>query len=104
MRTDIGAQHENVHSGNQENYAKELDCDVLIVGAGFGGCYLLHRLREEMGLKVKVFEAGQDLGGVWHWNCYPGARVDTPTPTYEFSFPQVWKVGEWTILIRHTLC
>lgn len=65
----------------------------MIVGAGFGGIYLLHRLRQEMGMKCKIFEAGKELGGIWHWNCYPGARVDTNAPIYEYSFPEVWKVG-----------
>src|ERR1700704_3572063 len=51
------------------------DLDVIIVGAGFAGLYLLDRLRS-MGMAVQVFEAGGGLGGVWDWNCYPGARVD----------------------------
>ncbi|KAL0562602.1 hypothetical protein V5O48_019483, partial [Marasmius crinis-equi] len=55
---------------------QELIIDALIVGAGFGGILMLHRLREE-GLSVKIFEAGEDLGGIWHWNSYPGARVDS---------------------------
>jgi cation diffusion facilitator CzcD-associated flavoprotein CzcO len=91
-RTDIGATNGHA-SANNENYAPEIELDALIVGAGFGGVYLLHRLREEMGLKCKIFEAGSDFGGVWHWNCYPGARVDTKVPIYEYSFPQVYKVG-----------
>lgn len=45
--------------------------DILIVGAGFNGIYQLHRLRQE-GFKVRLFEAGHDLGGIWYWNCYPG--------------------------------
>ena len=55
------------------------DLDVIVVGAGFAGLYLLDRLRS-MGMAVQVFEAGGGLGGVWHWNCYPGARVDSPGP------------------------
>jgi cation diffusion facilitator CzcD-associated flavoprotein CzcO len=93
FRTDIGATNENADPGN-DTYDKELDTEVLIVGAGFGGVYLLHRLRDELGLKCKVFEAGTDLGGIWHWNCYPGARVDTPIPIYEYSFEKVWKVRD----------
>ncbi|GAM84112.1 hypothetical protein ANO11243_021040 [Dothideomycetidae sp. 11243] len=73
-----------------------LDLDVVIVGAGFNGIYLLHRLRDGLGLKCKIFEAGTDLGGIWHWNCYPGARVDTEVPIYEYSLPQVWKDWYWT--------
>jgi len=91
MRTDIGATNSHA-TGNTDTYDDNLDIDVLIVGAGFGGVYLLHRFRDELGLKCKVFEAGQELGGIWHWNCYPGARVDTQVPIYEYSFEKVWKV------------
>ena len=66
------------------------------MGAGFGGVYLLHRIRDELGLNVKCFEAGTDLGGIWHWNCYPGARVDSPIPVYEYSLPKVWKNWSWS--------
>ena len=58
------------------------DIDVIIVGAGFAGLYLLDRLRS-MGMAVQVFEAGGGLGGVWYWNCYPGARVDSSGPIYQ---------------------
>jgi cation diffusion facilitator CzcD-associated flavoprotein CzcO len=51
--------------------------DVAIMGAGFCGLYQLQRLRR-LGLRVRVFEAAGAIGGTWHWNCYPGARVDTP--------------------------
>jgi cation diffusion facilitator CzcD-associated flavoprotein CzcO len=90
-RTDIGATHESAASDN-ENYAKELETDVLIVGAGFGGIYLMHKLRQ-LGLKCKIMEAGSDIGGIWHWNCYPGARVDSQIPVYEYSLPEIWKVS-----------
>lgn len=69
--------------------------DVLIVGAGFGGCYLLHLLREQ-GLQVKVFEATGDLGGVWSQNRYPGARVDCELPYYGYSDPKIWRTWSWT--------
>ncbi|MEG9860964.1 MAG: alpha/beta hydrolase fold domain-containing protein [Parvularculales bacterium] len=59
--------------------------DAVVVGAGFSGMYQLHKLRE-MGLSVKVFEAGEDVGGTWYWNCYPGARVDIESMAYSFSF------------------
>jgi len=49
--------------------------DAVIVGAGFAGMYMLHRLRG-MGLSVRVFEAGTGVGGTWYWNRYPGARCD----------------------------
>lgn len=72
---------------------KELD--VLIIGAGFGGCYSLHKFRQ-LGFKVHVFEAGSYLGGVWHWNTYPGCRVDSDIPYYQFSMPEVWRKWNWS--------
>ena len=59
--------------------------DSGIVGAGFAGLYMLHRLRAQ-GLRVIVFEAGDDVGGTWYWNRYPGARVDVECINYSFSF------------------
>lgn len=53
-----------------------IDTDVIVVGAGFSGISAIYRLRKQ-GLKVKMFEAGSDFGGVWYWNRYPGARVDS---------------------------
>ncbi|MCJ1417740.1 hypothetical protein MMC32_004085 [Xylographa parallela] len=94
LRTDIGLQSAATR-GSTDTYADNLETEVLIVGAGFGGVYLLHKLRDELGLNCKVYEAGKDLGGVWHWNCYPGARVDTSVPLYEFSFERVWKDWTW---------
>ncbi|GAB7348873.1 hypothetical protein MBLNU459_g7574t1 [Dothideomycetes sp. NU459] len=95
LRTDIGATNENAVP-NSENYAKDLETDVLIVGAGFGGVYLLHKLRDELGFKCKIFEAGTELGGIWHWNGYPGARVDTQVPIYEYSIEKIWKDWTWS--------
>ncbi|EXJ84874.1 hypothetical protein A1O3_05549 [Capronia epimyces CBS 606.96] len=69
--------------------------DVLIIGAGFGGCYSLYKLRR-LGLSVHLFEAGSQLGGVWHWNNYPGARVDSEIPYYQFSMPEVWRKWNWS--------
>ncbi len=59
--------------------------DVVIVGAGFSGLYLLHRLRG-LGLTARVFEAGTGVGGTWYWNRYPGARVDIESQEYSYSF------------------
>ncbi|MBD0415178.1 flavin-containing monooxygenase [Oryzicola mucosus] len=68
--------------------------DVVIVGAGFGGLCAVHKFRE-MGLDIQAFEAGGDVGGVWYWNRYPGARVDLPSIDYCFSFsPEIEQ--EWT--------
>jgi phytoene dehydrogenase-like protein len=66
------------------------ELDVLVVGAGFAGLYQLDHLRR-LGYNVKVFEAGSDIGGVWYWNCYPGARVDTYGPLYQFSGAELWR-------------
>ena len=69
--------------------------DAVIVGAGFSGLYQLHRLRE-CGFNVRLLEAGAGLGGVWHWNRYPGARVDSHVPNYEYSLEAVWRDWNWT--------
>lgn len=70
--------------------------DVVIVGAGFAGLYALYKLRS-FGFSAQVFEAGDDVGGVWNWNRYPGARCDVESMEYSYSFSdplqQEW---EWT--------
>src|SRR5690348_14608987 len=62
-----------------------MDFDAIVIGAGVSGLYQLYRLRE-LGLTVRVFEAGTDVGGTWYWNRYPGARFDSESWTYGFSF------------------
>src|SRR4051794_16484883 len=64
-----------------------LDFDAVVVGAGVSGLYQLYKLRE-LGLKVRVFEAGSGVGGTWYWNRYPGARFDSESWTYGYSFSQ----------------
>jgi cyclohexanone monooxygenase len=59
--------------------------DVVVVGAGFAGMYMLHRLRA-LGLAVRVYEQGGDVGGTWYWNRYPGARCDVESMQYSYSF------------------
>lgn len=56
---------------------------------------MLKTLRDR-GYKAVIYEAGNDLGGTWRWNCYPGAGVDSEVPEYEFSWPEVWKTWNWT--------
>src|SRR5229473_4363974 len=73
------------------------DFDVIIVGAGFAGLYLLDRLRS-LGMAVQVFDAGSGLGGVWYWNCYPGARVDSPGPIYQYSRDDLWRNWQFSEL------
>jgi cation diffusion facilitator CzcD-associated flavoprotein CzcO len=65
--------------------AAVLDYDVIIIGAGMSGMYQLYRLREQ-GMRVRVFEAGTNVGGTWYWNRYPGARFDSESYTYGYSF------------------
>jgi cyclohexanone monooxygenase len=60
---------------------------AVVVGAGFAGMYMLHRLRG-LGLKARVFEAGGGVGGTWYWNRYPGARCDVESMQYSFSFSE----------------
>ncbi len=70
--------------------------DAVVVGAGFAGLYALYRLRG-LGLSVRVFEAGGDVGGTWFWNRYPGARCDIESVDYSYSFdPQLEQEWEWT--------
>ncbi len=71
--------------------ARELD--VIVVGAGFGGLYALHRFRA-MGLTVRVYEAGSGVGGTWFWNRYPGARCDVESLAYSYSFSRELEL-EW---------
>ena len=63
----------------------EPDVDVVVVGAGVAGLYLLHRLRA-MGVSARAFETGDDVGGTWYWNRYPGARCDVQSIDYSYSF------------------
>lgn len=69
--------------------------DAIIIGAGFGGLYALHHLRDTMGLSVRAFDGASGVGGTWWYNRYPGARVDAPSsPFYAFTFSQEL-VDEW---------
>ena len=73
------------------------DYDVVVVGAGFSGLYLLHRLRDEMGLSVRVIEKAGDVGGTWYWNRYPGARCDSESHIYCYSFDEgLLREWEWS--------
>jgi cyclohexanone monooxygenase len=75
---------------------RPLDLDVAVVGAGFAGLYLLHRLRG-LGLRARVFEQGADVGGTWFWNRYPGARCDIESVDYCYSFSDELLAGwAWT--------
>ena len=70
--------------------------DVVIVGAGFAGLYMLHRARRE-GWSVRLYEAGSGVGGTWYWNRYPGARVDVESLEYSYSFSdEIQQEWEWS--------
>jgi cyclohexanone monooxygenase len=60
--------------------------DAIVVGAGIGGLYALHGLRDKLGMKVRVLEAGDGVGGTWYWNRYPGCRCDVESLEYSYSF------------------
>ncbi|MGC1887393.1 MAG: NAD(P)/FAD-dependent oxidoreductase [Stellaceae bacterium] len=71
------------------------DFDAIVIGAGVSGLYQLYRLRE-LGLTVRVFEAGSNVGGTWYWNRYPGARFDSESWTYGYSFsPELLDEWDW---------
>jgi cyclohexanone monooxygenase len=70
--------------------------DAIVVGAGFAGLYALHAL-SALGLQVRGFEIGSDVGGTWYWNRYPGARCDVPSISYQFSFDHdLFEGWQWT--------
>ncbi|MGS4986015.1 flavin-containing monooxygenase [Pseudosulfitobacter sp. RP-4] len=79
----------NKINGNSADY------DVLIVGAGFAGLYQLKKLRD-LGYNVTLVDAAPDIGGVWQWNCYPGARVDSIGAIYQYSDPELWKGWDYS--------
>ncbi len=73
------------------------DLDAVIVGAGFSGMYMLYRMRDVLGLKARVFEVGDGVGGTWYWNRYPGARCDSESYYYCYSFSkELTEEWEWT--------
>jgi len=74
-----------------------LDFDVVVVGAGFAGLYALHKLRDQLGLSVCVYEVGDEVGGTWYWNRYPGARCDIESYCYSYSFSEeLQQEWEWS--------
>lgn len=72
------------------------DVDAVVIGAGFSGLYMLHKCRE-LGFSARAFEKGDDVGGTWYWNRYPGARCDIESHAYSYSFdPELEQDWEWT--------
>lgn len=75
---------------------RQSDYDAIVVGAGFGGIYMLHKLRNELGLRVRAFDRAGGVGGTWFWNRYPGAMSDTESFVYRYSFDrELLQEWEW---------
>lgn len=84
---------------NKKNIADQAtnDFDAVVVGAGFAGLYMLHLLRDKLGLHATAIEAGGGVGGTWYWNRYPGARCDIPSMDYSYSFSdELQQEWEWS--------
>src|SRR3954452_18444605 len=79
--------------GGGGGYADLMQFDAIIIGAGISGLYQLHCLRQ-LGLKAHIFESGTGVGGTWDWNRYPGARFDSESYSYGYSFSQEL-LDEW---------
>ncbi|KIN08773.1 hypothetical protein OIDMADRAFT_48616 [Oidiodendron maius Zn] len=71
------------------------EVDALVVGGGFGGVYCWYELKKN-GFNTVKYEAGDDLGGTWRWNCYPGAGVESEIPEYQLSIPETYKDWTWS--------
>ncbi len=83
--------------GAVDNSAATNEFDALIIGAGFSGLYQLHTLRDKLGLSVAVLEAGDGVGGTWYWNRYPGARCDSESHSYCYTFSdELVRDWEWS--------
>lgn len=76
------------------------DYDAIVIGAGFGGIYMLHKLRNDLGLSVRVFDKAGGVGGTWYWNRYPGALSDTEAFVYRYSFDKEL-LQEWQLKTRY---
>ena len=87
---ETGTTQELNGHGNLETF------DAVIVGAGFAGLYILHRLRG-LGFSAQIYEAGSGVGGTWFWNRYPGARCDVESVEYSYSFSdEMQQEWQWT--------
>ncbi|MBS0340162.1 MAG: NAD(P)/FAD-dependent oxidoreductase [Proteobacteria bacterium] len=98
MKTEQGARAPAAHARADSigGPGGRAPLDVIVVGGGFGGMYAIYKFRE-MGMQVQGIEAGGDLGGVWYWNRYPGARVDLPSIDYSYAFsPEIEQEWNWS--------
>ena len=84
---------------DQPQKARSTEVDAVVVGAGFSGLYMLHKLRE-LGLTTRAFEAAEGVGGTWYWNRYPGARCDSESHYYCYSFSEEIR-NEWKWSCRY---
>src|SRR5260221_4539250 len=83
------------YASNECGQTTELD--ALVIGAGFAGLYQLLCLRDRLGLSVKALEAGGGVGGTWYWNRYPGARCDSESHVYWYTFsPELMRGWKWS--------
>ena len=83
-------------SESERDTSGTVELDAVVVGAGFAGLYMLHKLREQ-GRRARVFEAGSGVGGTWFWNRYPGARCDVESMDYSYSFSEeLQQEWNWT--------
>jgi cation diffusion facilitator CzcD-associated flavoprotein CzcO len=77
--------------------SQQSSCDAVVVGAGFSGMYMLHSLRDKLGLSVRCFESGGGVGGTWYFNRYPGARCDSDSYIYCYTFDnELLQTWEWS--------
>ncbi len=92
----MGAVNNELH----EAAAGGTELDAIVIGAGFGGLYMLHKLRDEQGLKVRGFDKASDVGGTWYWNRYPGALSDSESFVYCYSFNKDL-LQDWNFTTRY---
>src|SRR5271156_3884577 len=86
--------NDRIETAREPSTELATDFDAIVIGAGVSGLYQLYRLRE-LGLTARVFEAGSNVGGTWYWNRYPGARFDSESWTYGYSFSKEL-LRDWT--------
>ena len=83
-------------ANHSDALSRATEVDVVVIGAGFAGLYMLYRLRQ-LGLTARVCEAGKGVGGTWYWNRYPGARCDVESMQYSYSFSEeLQQEWQWT--------
>jgi cation diffusion facilitator CzcD-associated flavoprotein CzcO len=84
-----------VHANNEGG--RPIELDALVIGAGFAGLYQLLCLRDRLGLSVRALETSGGVGGTWYWNRYPGARCDSESHVYWYTFsPELMREWEWS--------